>query len=213
MNNKSKTVRKDRFTVVMATVAILFLSVVVVFVVRAYLIAQSEEKQNNFAPMTYTDTEINEPQTEFTLSGSSTISKKATVNNPAGAQKKPVFVRVTVVCSVYDSEGINVAYKYNCAASFTAASGWTKDGNYYYYNKIVDPGEATTELFGSDVSISNTADLPNDYKINVDVIADTVQAVSTDSSKWTADDYTALEVQKAWNVIPLFDKETKAVTW
>lgn len=212
MSNKAKAFNKDKWTVFMATAAILLVSAAGVLVVRAYLVAQSEQKQNEFAPMTYTDTEIVESQTEFKLTnGSTTISKKATISNPAGAQKKPVFVRVAVVCSVYDADGVNVAYKYNCAASFTTASGWTLKDGYYYYNSIVDPGESTTELFGSDVTISNTKDLPNDYKINIDVIADTVQAVSTDSSRWTADDYTIEEITKAWEVTPILSG--KNVTW
>lgn len=213
MSHKAKAFNKDKWTVFVATAAILLVSVVGVLAVRAYLVAQSEQKNNEFAPMTYTDTQIEEPQTEFELTdGATTIQKKATISNPAGEQKKPVFVRVAVVCSTYDAEGINVAYKYNCTASFTTASGWTlKDDGYYYYNSIVDPGESTTELFGSAVSISNTEDLPNDYKINIDVIADTVQAVSTDSSKWTSDDYTTAEIATAWGITPALNGKT--VTW
>lgn len=213
MRNKAKSFNQDKWTVFMGTFAILLFSVVTVLVVRAYLTARSEEKLNEFAPMTYTDTAIVEPQTEFDLTGgANTIAKSATVSNPAGSQKKPVFVRVAVVCSVYDSSGINVSYKYNCQASFTTADGWTKgtDG-YYYYNSIIDPGESTTELFGSDVSISNTSTLPSGYTINIAVIADTVQAVSIDSSKWTADDYTASEVSTAWGIAPSLSGKT--VTW
>lgn len=212
MSNKAKAFNKDKWTVFMATAAILLVSAVGVFAVRAYLVAQSEQKQNEFAPMTYTDTEIVESQTKFELSQTSTISKKATISNPEGTQKKPVFVRVAVVCSVYDAAGVNVSYKYNCTASFNTADNWTlKDDGYYYYNFIVDPGESTTELFGSDVIIRNTEDLPNDYKINIDVIADTVQAVSTDSSKWTSDDYTTDEIAKAWGLTPALSG--KSVTW
>ena len=213
VRNKSKSFNKDKWTVFMGTFAILLFSVVTVLVVRAYLTARSEEKLNEFAPMTYTDTEIVEPQKEFSLTGgATTIAKSATVSNPAGSQKKPVFVRVAVVCSVYDLSGVNVSYKHNCQASFTTASGWTKGADgYYYYNSIIDPGESTTELFGSDVSISNTADLPDGYTINIDVIADTVQAVSIDSSKWTADDYTASEVSTAWGIAPTLNGKT--VTW
>ncbi len=48
-----------------ATAGIIFLSTAVVLIVRAYLTAQSGEKNNNFSPLTYTNTEILEQNGEL----------------------------------------------------------------------------------------------------------------------------------------------------
>lgn len=217
MGNKSKSFKREKWMAVIATASIIFISIVNVMVVRAYLTAQSDEMQNEFAPMTYTDTEIYESTSKnLTMDTSYIVEKSAVVKNPAGGQKKPVFVRVAVVCAVYDPSGINIAYQYNCTASFTLnTADWTKGSDgYYYYNKIVDPGEETSELFdGKSVKINNAESLPEDCTVHVNVIADTVQAVSTDSSKWTKDDYTVVEVSKAWEIEPSFDKDTKIIKW
>lgn len=217
MVNKAKSMRQNRLTVIMATSAILLVSVVCVLVVRAYLTARSNEKLNEFAPMTYTDTEIHEDTTQYTLSVASTIDKNAVVHNPAGSQKKPVYVRVAVVCKVYDKDGINVSTKYNCQPTFTLASDWTNgDDGYYYYNKVLLPGEDTSNLFASDITISNTADVPTDHTIKIDVIADTVQAVLTDSSKWSKADLDPSAANGAWGVtgtIDSTDDTRESISW
>ncbi len=218
MSNKLKALNKDRLTVILATLSILLVSVAVVFVVRAFLTAQSEENINEFWPMTYTDTQVEEPRQNFTLqNGNVTIDKDATVNNPAGSQKKPVYVRMAVICKVYDNMGINVSNKYNCEASFDIdESNWQYLDGYYYYKSVLMPGASTTNLFDSNVTISNTDNIPSNYEINIDVIADTVQAVEIDSAKWTADDITVNCAQNAWNVtgtIPASDTSRESVQW
>ena len=97
----------------------------------------------------------------------------------------------------------------NSTKVLNTTGGWFlgSDG-YYYYNAIVPPGGQTTEIFGNDtnhsIKVLLDKDLPDGYKVEVDVIADTVQAVATDSSKWKASDYTTDEVSKVWNYVPSF---------
>ena len=202
MSNKSKTLNQDRLTLILATLSILLVSVAVVLIVRAFLTSQAEEKTNEFWPMTYTDTNLVEPEQNFDLeNGATTITKNATVENPAGLQKKPVCVRMAVVCKVYDEAGINVSNKFNCEATFTIdETKWQEIDGFYYYKSVLMPGVSTTNLFNSEISISNTEDIPSNYQIKIDVIADTVQAVETDSADWKASDITANCACTAWGV-------------
>ncbi len=218
MSSKSKSLTKDRLTLILATLSILLVSVAGVMAVRAYLLAKSNEKINEFSPMTYTDTEIQEVTgDEYQLSATSTIDKDAVVHNPEGVQKKPVYVRVAVVCKVYDEAGINVSYKYNCQASFTIDdTTWQSIDGFYYYKSALLPGASTTNLFNSDVTISNTTDIPSNYTIKLDVISDTVQAVETDSSKWTKDDLDPVLANDAWGVtgtIDSTDASREKISW
>ena len=98
--------------------------------------------------------------------------------------------------------------------SFTHADGWSCKGDdgwagrnddpYYYYNAIVLPGTSTTELFGGDITMDFDSKLPKDYKVEIDVIADTVQAVSIDTSKWkeAGGTFSDTEVKQAWSMKP-----------
>ena len=220
MSSKSEK-KRNRRTAILATIGIMSVAVAAVFAVRAYLNAQSEEKKNEFAPMTYTDTNVEEPVTSGTIPSDNTdvnytwTNKSATVKNSAGTDKKPVFVRVAVKYMVYDSAGVNVSTKYSdIGLEFTSPADWTEIDGYYYYNKILDPGESTSDVFnGGGVTITNADKLPEGYEVKIDVIADTVQAVSVDTSLWTADDYTASEVTKAWGKTPNITKATKLLTW
>lgn len=217
--------------VAMATVVV---SIASVLIVRAYLSASTDNKINEFAPMTYTNIGIQETfNASLSYNGTTAIvSKDAAVQNLAGSDKKPVFMRVKLLCTVYDANGYNVSLDYS-DVSVTwnpAASGdWTSIGDYYYYYRIVLPGESTSKLFASsNVSIVNGQSVPSGYTIHVDILADAVQAVSTDSARWKASDYTSSnaadnpEVKVAWGIKPATitydaanaDKHVSAtVTW
>ena len=178
------------------------------------------EQLKAIAPMTYTNTQIEEtvtsmPQPPSEQEPDIVIRKRATVKNLAGSDKKPVYVRVALTWSVYDDEGVNVTSQYPVKSlSFTHADGWSCKGDdgwagrnddpYYYYNAIVLPGTSTTELFGGDIAMDFDSKLPKDYKVEIDVIADTVQAVSIDTSKWkeAGGTFSDTEVIKAWSMKP-----------
>ena len=223
-----------------ATVGVIFLSTVVVLVVRAYLTAKTNDKLNEFAPMTYTNTEITESKEGWEEKQDASsfdiyVDKNAKVHNLAGTDKKPVFVRVAVTYSVYSNEGINVTSDYPCKVLFDHNSAyWTKkEGeDYYYYNYVINPSESTEEFFDLDkyqldldgngenedysVKLDFDQQVPAGYRVEIDVIADTVQAVAIDSAKWTSADYTVAEMNKAWGknlAEGAFNHATKAVTW
>lgn len=215
-----KTDRKKLLPYAGAVAGVVLVSVIGVLVVRAYLTAKTNFKNNPFAPMTYTNTQIEEtvtsmPQPPSEQEPDIVIRKRATVKNLAGSDKKPVYVRVALTWSVYDDEGVNVTSQYPVKSlSFTHADGWSCKGDdgwagrnddpYYYYNAIVLPGTSTTELFGGDITMDFDSKLPKDYKVEIDVIADTVQAVSIDTSKWkeAGGTFSDTEVKQAWSMKP-----------
>ena len=219
MSNTRKKRKKlsdhDFLVVLAASAGVLFVTTAMVLVVRAYLTAKTNEKVNEFAPMTYTNTEITETNTEWLdtpqdASYDVYIDKSAQVKNLSGNDKKPVFVRVAVTYSIYDTEGMNVTRDYPCTIEFEKASDdWVKSGDYYYYKYIIDPGESTTEIFkqnnynsSKSVKVNCAKTIPDNYVVEIDVIADTVQAVSTDSSKWKTTDYETNDAATAWGSLP-----------
>lgn len=231
---KGKSNVSDRYTIMAAfsaAAAIMIFAASAVVAVQAYLTASTNTVDNEFAPMTYTNTEITETggdkDNNFTLTGSEantnwTITKAAKVNNPAGGDRKPVFVRTTFTLSVYDGD-VNVSSYYPCTVNdLSLNDDWVKNSadGYYYYKKVLVPGEVTSDLFnGNGVVFKPTVPLPDGLVVKVDVIADTVQAVSTDTSKWTGADYSTTEVVQAWGVTPSFNgslpegKTSVGVTW
>ena len=227
---KNKSLRKgnrdayNTLVIVAATAGVIFLSAAVVLIVRAYLTAKTNQKLNEFAPMTYTNTEIVESTDRYTFSSEEissnsetgpyrvVISKPASVKNLSGADKKPVFVRVAVRYSTYQliKNGVNSDYllnvtpDYPLTISYTPGSNWIdiNDG-YLYYKYIVNPGDETDNIFANDaVTLVMTKAPTTDLTFEVDIAADTVQAVATDSSKWTSSDYEKDDAIAAWGGLP-----------
>ncbi|MBQ4397891.1 MAG: hypothetical protein II828_10250 [Clostridia bacterium] len=228
---KKKLSRTDRYMIYSAFAAaagIMIISASAVVSVHAYLTAQSNSKSNPFAPapdFTYTDTNVVEPngssykievdrnsssQQDLLVKTAENKDKTAKVQNipnddANGYLHKPVFVRVTMVANIYDNDGCNLTRKYpNCTPSYTInTADWTaigSDPTYYYYKKIISPGQDTSEVFTS-VTINHAELLPSAAKVKISVIADTVQAVSTDGN-WSPSDFSTTEVAQAWGKTP-----------
>lgn len=235
---KSKISAADRYTIMSAfaaSAAIMLVAASAVMVARAYLSASTDSADNEFAPMTYTNTAISEGilpgktktdddyPLESTLNGDTytyTVPKTAITHNEAGGDKKPVYVRMTYTLSVYDGD-VNVSSSYPCTLVALENTNWTlRSDGYYYYNAIVVPDGDTTDLFGGQgVKFTSKKEIPSDLEVKINVIVDTVQAVSTDSSKWTAEDYSTTEVNTAWGVTPTLpdsrakDQNPVNITW
>lgn len=200
-----------------AAATIMLLAASAVTSVQAYLSAATDSVDNEFAPMTYTNTHITETgesggKYTITSSGSGTktytVTKTAAATNDTGGDKKPVFVRMTYTLSIYDGNGVNVTPSHDYATAVVGletyydSSKWTKDGNYYYYNGILLPGDSTPDLFNAQ-GVKFTSDKAlTDMTVKVNVIVDTVQAISTDSGLWTAKDFSTTEVVQAWGKTP-----------
>lgn len=53
-------------------------------------------------------------------------------------------------------------------------TGWTKEGDYWYYNQEVEPSKETEVLIKT-CSLLNGAEIPSGYHLSVEIIADAVQ--------------------------------------
>ncbi len=231
----------ERIPVLTAFFFVIVVSMTTVLIVRALLTDFTQLRTNEFASMTYTNIEIDEPNVTYTVSFNSSnssdhggyVKKDAVISNISGKDKKPVYVRATVITTIYNSKGENISIKYPEVGAYfennrqdiipysSSSYNWTKrsDG-YYYYNRILLPGESTDQLFqnqertGYNLKISNADQLPNDCTVHIDILADAVQAVSDDSVRWTVKDYfkdSAMseaidEVSTAWHCKPSLPK-------
>ena len=151
-----------------------------IFATLALSSAKTNDKTNEFSPFTVTDTQINEKNgnkyTATTDGGTMSISNKViTVENPNTNISKAVYARIKVLITPKD--GNLVFYdNYDDLLKTTAtenvlSDGWVYDKGFYYYTKVIEPGEKTPELFkGGSITLNTTEEC------NIEVIADTVQA-------------------------------------
>lgn len=112
-----------------------------------------------------------------------------------GDTEYPVYVRAAIVVTWQNSEGIVYFTKpvENSDYTLTLGADWTKgtDG-YYYYKPAVSSGGQTGSLISS---FRQTGETPvEDYALNVEIIAQTVQAVGY------TDDDTKQAYQDAWGI-------------
>ena len=86
----------------------------------------------------------------------------------------PVYVRVRLVSYFEDGSG-NVLPQDSPAVSFTRGENWEQIGSYYYYKLPVGAGGFTSDLLGTNVTMSAGQ--------VIEVLADTVQATPIDAIK------------------------------
>ena len=111
---------------------------------------------------------------EETLSGNTKTEIK--VHNTG---KTPVYVRVRLVSYFEDASG-NVLPQDSPVVGFTSGDNWNYMDGYYYYKLPVGAGGFTSDLLGTDVTMSAGQ--------VIEVLADTVQATP------------ASAVQEVWGV-------------
>jgi len=253
VKSKSRLFIQEHIVMIMAVVGLAVVSVAGALIVRAYLAAQSSEKDNPFGPMTYTNTAIQEETGDsypFDVSNdpvpdneqnpnkySIKINKETHVDNLAGKDKKPVYIRVAVKYSAYKEVTtgsgesaktymMNVTPDYPVSLDFEVTENWLgPDSNgYFYYKYIVNPGGSTDPLF--EVNNADDEDPTNDYSVTVitknkppkdvyyqiDISADTIQAVAHDRSNWTSSDYENDDAYRAWVGHPTLETTTKPTT-
>lgn len=228
MDDKNKEAAKTRkvgnlLLAICATAGVLLAAVVGVLAVRAYIYTETDWRENQFGQFTYTNTETLMPDTAFSVQvntdgeivSSNITQTSAVIKSDKGRDKKPTFVRAFVMMIIYsdNTETYDVTSVYSqYVLDFTPGVNWTKlEDGYYYYNKILRPGGKTSDLFGGGVSlkIDETAyenghqkPLPDGAEVKILVLADTVQAVTGDSSRWTTEDvYHTTEIATAWSQV------------
>ncbi|MBR5560613.1 MAG: hypothetical protein IKU73_04290 [Clostridia bacterium] len=138
----------------------------------AYIATQTGEVENVFEPVEV-DTEIDET---FRNDVKSVVKVK-------NVGDIPVFVRVAVIGN-WCNDANEVVEPWN--PSFTPGSGWSKRGEYYYYNSAVQPGDATGDLLGSDITTSAN----NGLHLEVVVMQQAIQAEPTSA------------VEGVWGFVP-----------
>ncbi len=160
------------------TIAIILILVMAIGGTVAFLVTHTDQIVNTFQPTDVT-CEINE---EF--NDDNTVKTSAVVENTG---KIPAYIRVAVVANTVDAEGNITGAK--DVSNKLASSGWTKVGDYYYYNGVVQPNETTGQLLDADGIDLNG--------IQVTILASAIQAepdsavaqawgVQFDGSKWSA---------------------------
>lgn len=163
--------------VLIASVLLLMASIGTVY---AYLSATAEGPTDTFIPAISTD-----PSVSVT---SQTATATASVTVPSAGY--PVYVRAAVVVN-WTKDGAICATPKDATYSVDA-DGWTKIDHFYYYNSAIDAS--------NDVVLQNTITViyteVDGYEVQVQVIAQTIQAVGTvDNGEISA-------VEDAWGVRP-----------
>ena len=166
----SKTNRPKHFAGLLALALIL---VCTVGGTVAYLVTHTDPVVNTFTPGEVSC------QVEEEFKDKNTVKTKAVVKNTGNV---PAYIRVAVVANTIDKQGnITGAADENILKNALAASGWTKNGDYYYYNTAVDPNGLTGELLKNSIELEG---------IQVTILASAIQSTPTDA------------VQEAWGYVP-----------
>lgn len=188
MHKKNKKTLKHRLKrlrmLIYTTVSLIVIETSGIFSLakNGILYIYSNAVTNAFAPATYVDIEINEPNGDIYYIKDQEIhsvkndgSKAANISNPGtAAAKKPVLVRARIIAVVHDQD--NIALGTTQDFSLTKDENWTdKDENgYYYYQKVLKPGDVDVPIF-TDVSFTNTNNIPQNGYVAIHVIVDTIE--------------------------------------
>ncbi len=143
---------KLRIQVKLALVAILLSLVCVVGTTLAYLLDTSSAVTNTFNPA-FVDCEV---QSDSSIKNISDID---------------AYIRADVVVTWKDAQK-NIYYEKPEVTLLADDANWTKNGDYYYYNGTVSPGNSTSALIKS-VEAKSTA--PEGYTLSVEIIAEAIQ--------------------------------------
>ena len=99
------------------------------------------------------------------------------------------YIRAMVIITWQDANGNVYPQLPKETTDYTISYGsdWNKSGDFYYYNKAVEPGKLTTDLI---VSCSPKNTEPSGYTLHVEILAQSIQAQPIDA------------VMAAWGVDP-----------
>ena len=87
------------------------------------------------------------------------------------------FVRAMVVVTWQDDKGNVYAQAPDAGTDYTinwGTEGWTKVGDYYYYNSSIEPNAFTKELITECKPVEGKA--PEGYYLTVEILSDSIQA-------------------------------------
>lgn len=143
------------------TIAIILILVMAIGGTVAFLVTHTDQIVNTFQPTDVTCEIIED------FNADKTVKKSAVVENTG---KIPAYIRVAVVANTVDAEGNITGAK--DVSNKLAGSGWTKVGDYYYYNGVVKPNETTGNLLAEGIDLND---------IQVTILASAIQAEPTNA--------------------------------
>jgi hypothetical protein len=173
----------------MLSSAMVLLVVVAVGLTLAFMTAKTNPVTNNFTPGV-ANIVVSEPNgSSYPISSDHSVNKIVAITNPSsqvgGKNPIPVYVRVRLVpvmryasgggteLAVGTGEHVNVSY--SCSATPKISNdAWTdvQPDGYYYYKRVLQPGETTANLI--DKAIVNGG-ISSNKNLEIQVIADSVQ--------------------------------------
>lgn len=146
--------------------------------VTAYLSYVTNPVTNTFQAAQAVDPTVNETFEENVKSNVSVNVGNTSVNNDAGYS---VYVRAAVIVTWKDSagdvlgkvpvEGTDYEISFNDEA-------WFVKGDYWYHKAAVNSKENTADLITS-CKMKEGASVPTGYSLNVEILAQTIQALGT----------------------------------
>nr|WP_319488810.1 hypothetical protein [uncultured Caproiciproducens sp.] len=164
------------------SLALIMLAAFAVGGTRAYMLAKSDQKTNTFTKGD-ADIEVSEPgDGTYTIDSSNTVAKEVYVTNDKKTTPNaiPVYVRVRLVPVVIDSDGNGTGDPVSVTYPNLNISKWQAVGEYYYYKGILQPGATTEDLIKS---ATIAAGIPSGKKVEIQVIADSIQIVGAASKE------------------------------
>ncbi len=167
----------------------------------AYFTDKTEEAKNTFT-VGNVDITLTEPKWDAAGSQDApevypgeALAKDPTVTN-TGAN--PCFVRVSVtgLDCLNDVGAGDITYRTNYVED-ALGEGWVKNGDYFYYTKVLAVGEETTPLFDQIVIPTDLTNGDGKTEFSVDVYAEAVQAQGAEPS-WSAVQAMTIDEIVAW---------------
>lgn len=150
----SKTNRPKHFAGLLALALIL---VCTVGGTVAYLVTHTDSVVNTFTPGKVSC------QVEEEFKDNDTVKTKAVVKNTGNV---PAYIRVAVVANTIDKQGNITGMK--TLEGWLNTAKWTKSGNFYYYNDVVQPGDVTADLLKNGIPLTG---------IQVTILAGAIQSM------------------------------------
>ena len=145
----------------------------------AFLIAKEDPVTNTFTPSRVASTVI-----EDTFNGTTKTNVK--VRNSGDTTS---YIRAAIVVTWQDAAGnvypgTPVAGTHYTMNLNLSKNGWIQIGDFYYYAKPVEPGQATDVLISSCSPVAGQT--PAGYGLNVEILGSAIQSVPTSvvTSNW-----------------------------
>ena len=148
----------------------------------AFLVAQSEPVQNNF---TYAHVRCTIDE-KFENGVKSDVQIQNTGDIPA-------YIRARIVVTWKDANG-NVSAVPVKNTDYTIAfneTDWTQQGDYWYCKTAVNPNGFTPELI-TECKKTDNANVPDDYDLSVEILADAIQSEPANAVKEAWGEYNPL---------------------